>query len=326
MARNDNMAGETRIHFLNVGHGDCTVIKHPSGRITVIDTSNAEEVDKAVIDRKLGIDVRKQLIYRQYRESGLSERRALAKAGVTLELTNPVEFIKKAYPGQSIFRYIQTHPEMDHMRGLEAIRDRIGITNFWDTKNHRNCSTSESDRADWEAYQQLRTSDKVKHFTRGDRRIYFGADDEAGNGVGDSLEILSPSDALLKDCDSGEDAGDWNNMSFVIRLTHGPITAIFGGDAGTRAWNDILATYPDKLKCSILKASHHGRESGYVPHALDAMKPFISALSIGEDCEHEAYEQYKSYSKHVWSTYERGDITLTLDGTSTIGHSFSRPV
>jgi competence protein ComEC len=31
-----------RIHFLNVGHGDCTIISHPSGRLTMIDINNSK--------------------------------------------------------------------------------------------------------------------------------------------------------------------------------------------------------------------------------------------------------------------------------------------
>ena len=37
--------GALRIHFLNVGHGDCTIIEHPSGRLTVIDINNGEYID-----------------------------------------------------------------------------------------------------------------------------------------------------------------------------------------------------------------------------------------------------------------------------------------
>jgi hypothetical protein len=34
-----------RIHFLNVGHGDCTIISHPSGRLTMIDINNSQKYD-----------------------------------------------------------------------------------------------------------------------------------------------------------------------------------------------------------------------------------------------------------------------------------------
>ena len=33
------------IHFLNVKQGDCSVISHNSGRVTVIDVCNAKSLD-----------------------------------------------------------------------------------------------------------------------------------------------------------------------------------------------------------------------------------------------------------------------------------------
>ena len=150
------MADETKIHFLNVGHGDCTVIKHP-WQLTVIDTANAEAIDESVIKHKLGSDVKKAVTYYTYRELGLSDRQALAKAGITLDLTNPVEFIKTHYPGEAMFRYIQTHPEMDHMRGLAALKRSVEIVKFWDTENHRpGNAIGASDESDWKAYQEMR--------------------------------------------------------------------------------------------------------------------------------------------------------------------------
>src|SRR5580704_4138232 len=34
-----------RVHFLNVGQGDCTVISHPSGRLTMIDINDSQDYD-----------------------------------------------------------------------------------------------------------------------------------------------------------------------------------------------------------------------------------------------------------------------------------------
>ena len=31
----------------------------------------------------------------------------------------------------SIFRYVQTHPDMDHMDGIEALFHKFSPTNFW---------------------------------------------------------------------------------------------------------------------------------------------------------------------------------------------------
>ncbi|MDJ0728679.1 MAG: hypothetical protein QNJ33_01680 [Crocosphaera sp.] len=34
-----------KVHFLNVGHGDCTIIEHSNGNLTVIDINNAKNLD-----------------------------------------------------------------------------------------------------------------------------------------------------------------------------------------------------------------------------------------------------------------------------------------
>jgi len=206
------------------------------------------------------------------------------------------------------------------MRGLASLDKAFSIYNFWDTRNHRSCDPLDADKADWEAYRSLRSSDKKRNYTRGDRNAYFALDDLGGSG--DNLEILSPSEALVSDCDDAGDGGDWNNMSYVIKPTHMNTSIILGGDAGTRAWDDILVNCRSKLPCRILKASHHGRESGYHEEALRAMAPTIAILSIGDECEHEAREKYEKHCKYVWSTYECGTITLTIDANGGITYSF----
>jgi competence protein ComEC len=35
-----------RVHFLNVGHGECTIIEHPSGRLTMVDINNSQDYDQ----------------------------------------------------------------------------------------------------------------------------------------------------------------------------------------------------------------------------------------------------------------------------------------
>ena len=48
-------------HFLNVGHGDCTFIELPSGRLMMIDINNSKslpETDKDALAAAKGISVR----------------------------------------------------------------------------------------------------------------------------------------------------------------------------------------------------------------------------------------------------------------------------
>ena len=56
--------------------------------------------------------------------------------------TNPVEYIKRWHMSD-IFRYIQTHPDMDHMDGLKNLANSKLIINFWDTTNTKEQSFDE---------------------------------------------------------------------------------------------------------------------------------------------------------------------------------------
>jgi hypothetical protein len=86
--------------------------------------------------------------------SGYSEVWTRAKR----ELTDPIEFIKKTCPGRRPWRFILTHPDLDHMRGLKRLHENVGFDNFWDTKHTKPTPTYRggSDQEDWEFYQSLR--------------------------------------------------------------------------------------------------------------------------------------------------------------------------
>src|SRR5437879_3225494 len=52
------------------------------------------------------------------------------------KLTNPIDYLKARFPRRAIFRYIQTHPDMDHMAGIHRLLEEgIEVVNLWDT-NH----------------------------------------------------------------------------------------------------------------------------------------------------------------------------------------------
>ena len=75
------------IHFLNVKQGDCSIINHDSGRVTVIDVCNAKPPD---VHAEIGIVVRAQL------EKGLNgnfqQKNIQSILSVTCGITRSTEF------------------------------------------------------------------------------------------------------------------------------------------------------------------------------------------------------------------------------------------
>src|SRR4051812_42735751 len=98
-------------HFLNVGHGDCTIIEHASGRLTMIDINNSKSLPESDEDALAW-------------QAGVSLQAFRASTTRTWEdyyrslLVDPFEYYQERWPGRGIFRYVQTHPDMDHMSGL----------------------------------------------------------------------------------------------------------------------------------------------------------------------------------------------------------------
>lgn len=279
-----------RIHFLNVGHGDCTIIKHPSGRITVIDINNSQNFDKATFEEAVGDALGR----------GLSKDAAVREAAEEekRELTDPIEFLKKTYPDEVPFRFVLTHPDLDHMRGMKNLYEHVGFTNFWDTANTKAAPSKfkgSADEEDWQFYQQLRSgkvgSMSPKSFLRGESTYAFGKGEDGDAAGGDSIEILSPTTTQIDECNEAKKS---NDLSYVLRVSHAGVSVLLPGDAEEAAWDRMLKTYGNKLKSNYLKASHHGRDSGYHLEALKAIAPHWTFVSVGRKPDTERQSQVSS--------------------------------
>lgn len=361
-----------RIHFLNVGHGDCTVIEHPSGRVTVVDINNAVSLDvdshreistslrplpslgalglggpgfaprqAALLTGDIGLaglapatpSPRAVGLGASLRGLGLSGVQASRRdiPGYDIKLMDPLDFLLRR-GCREIFRYIQTHPDLDHMRGLAALASSgIEIANFWDTFHTKVPDfRSDEDRVDWQAYRRLRRGGNgvtVLNLYRGDRGCFWNSD--LAGGEGDGIEILSPTRQLVA---SAVNAEKWNNLSYVLRIRYAGISVILGGDAESEAWDDIARTYGSALRCDVLKASHHGRDSGYHAGAVALMKPKYVIVSVGKKPETDASNKYcqvglrGAAQRKVWSTRWKGTITLTIsrDGRGNLESEYAR--
>jgi beta-lactamase superfamily II metal-dependent hydrolase len=121
--------------------------------------------------------------------------------------------------------------------------------------------------------------------------------------------ILAPTEELKLAANQAEDA---NAHNYVLWLDYAGFNVVLGGDATYEVWQSIFARYGANLKCNILKASHHGRDSGYHQEVVKAMKPEFTIVSVGTKPETDASNKYRQYSGKVWSTRWKGNIVLTI--------------
>ena len=270
-----------KVHFLNVGHGDCTIIEHPSARLTMIDVNNAQEYDKDTVS-SLVTEAASTIAFQDTASvrsfsSILDEASSQVVARAKRELTDPIQYVKENFPGRKLWRFVLTHPDLDHMRGLKRLHEEIGFDNFWDTNNAKIAPSfrGDADKVDWSHYQSVRAGAKL--YYRGNAHFAF-ARDKDGTAGGDSIEILSPTPDLVAGCNEAEVS---NDISLVLRITHAGVGVLLPGDAEERAWDGMVAAYGKALKSRVLKASHHGRDSGFHAGAVDLIAPVVTVVSVG---------------------------------------------
>lgn len=179
------------VHFLNVKEGDCSIIQHGSGHISVIDVCNArkEETTEEKVAKFL------KLMESKTAGSGNLNQKAYP--------VNPIEYMK-SFGITSIFRFVVTHPDMDHMDGIKDLFEEFEPINFYDNDNNKEIDFSEGSpyrEEDWIFYKNLRDTNPQ---TNPKRQTLFSGDDAAyrtkdwdGNRPGDAFYILAPTPRSL---------------------------------------------------------------------------------------------------------------------------------
>ena len=264
------------IHFLNVKQGDCSVIQHDSGRVSVIDVCNAKAPNLQEADL--------EMLLAKLFTRGVAGNFQQKKYPV-----NPIAYLRE-HDVDSIFRYIQTHPDMDHMGGIKALFSELNPENFWDTENQKEIATESwagapHDREDWEFYKKLRdtnprTSPRRLTLLAGATGQYYNSPD------GDDLHVLAPTKALV---DAANRSGDYNDCSYVLLYRINDQRIVFGGDSHDKTWEHILDKYGKAVEdIDLLIAPHHGRSSGRSYEFLDVLRPKLTFFGNARS-EHLAY-------------------------------------
>ena len=269
------------IHFLNVKQGDCSIIQHNSDRVSVIDVCNASP--------STSIDSQAERLSLKLESESVGGNFQQKKHPV-----NPIEYLQQ-HSVTSIFRYIQTHPDMDHMAGIKPLFEEFNPLNLWDTDNNKEIDTSSwngspYDEADWKYYKNLRDT-KPKDDPRrlaqlaGNRGQYWNCTN------GDGIQILAPTKDLV---DAADDSDDYNKCSFVLLYRTGDNRIVFGGDSHDETWDFILENYEsDVTDIDLLIAPHHGRDSGRSYEFLDVLKPSLTFFG-NAPTEHLAYDAWRN--------------------------------
>lgn len=214
-----------------------------------------------------------------------------------------IKEIKCKSKGKNIIRFISTHPDDDHIRGLSHLDDEMNLLNFYCVKNE---TTKPDKTPDFDRYCKLRDdSKKAFEIFRGCYRKWMNRDSEKRKNAG--IDVLWPirSNEYYKEAlKKAKEGKSFNNISSVVKYTlNGGAIVLWMGDLET----DFMENIKDEITmdpADILFAPHHGRDK--VPKDwLDEMNPKLVVIGEAPSKHLNYYDGYDTITQN-----SAGDITL----------------
>jgi len=195
-------------------------------------------------------------------------------------------------PGAAIDCIVSTHPHDDHYPGLLDVLAQYDVAQIVDSGYPKERTTPSGQTSQFELFRQAALRERIggrpSTFTElrqtTDRRLACG-----------NLEarIIHADAADLKGMGSANTRE--NNASTVVQLKFGAFTFLFMGDAEGKERRDAAEesrfveqlllerakSEPDLLRADVLKAGHHGSETGSTLEFIRAVRPDIVVVMSG---------------------------------------------
>lgn len=258
------------VKSFSVGDGDMFYIKHNSDNFTTIDCCNystGRTVDWDLFNEHL-------------------------------------DEIKNESRGKIITRFISTHPDDDHISGLEEYENQIGINNFYCVENK---ATKSDETDDFNKYCELRDGSKHYYLFKGCRRKWMNiTDEERGSSGITCLWPITTNEDFKSALQTAKEGGSPNNISPILQ---------YSLDNGAKImWmGDLEKDFIEKIKkdvewreIDILFAPHHGRDSGKLPaEVLQKLNPKIVIIGEAPSVNLNYYQGYDTITQN-----SAGDIVF----------------
>ncbi len=205
--------------------------------------------------------------------------------------------IEQKSVGKGITRFISTHPDDDHIKGIKDFYKTVGICNFYCVENS---ATKADETDDFIKYCELRDGDKHFYLYEGcSRRWMNKSDEERGSADINCLWPVTSNEDYKAALADAKDGKSPNNIS--------PIITYSVKNGATFMWmGDMEHEFLEKVKSSInftksdiLFAPHHGRESGRVSSdVLEKIDPKIIIIGEAPSADLNYYAGYNTITQN----------------------------
>lgn len=280
MANSHETKTKMRVHFIDVGQGDATLIEFDCGAI-MVDAGGerwpSEPWEKAKYDGS------EKLM--KYLDNFFDNRPDL---------------------NSQLNSLVLTHPHIDHNLGVKKILDKYPPANI---VHNGQRGSSPGSAGQSEARYYSRRIDEVKGWYVLQRNT-TGANGQT-NDVIDPIDCTAVDPKIEMLWGKVESKEDWleeefdndNNHSLVVKVRFGDSSILFTGDLeesekarrGKRAGIERLVEQfagTDTLDVDVYQVGHHGSHNGTTKSLMEAMTPEIAVISAGPACRRGRFSAY----------------------------------
>lgn len=153
---------------------------------------------------------------------------------------------------------IGTHPDADHIGGLDRVIDNFEVGEIYMPKIQSNTKTFE--------YLLKSISKKGLKVKSAKSGLTLDWDEQV------QVNMLAPVNT----------SDDKNNMSAVVKLTFGSTSFLLTGDAERESEQDMISSGVD-LRADVMLVGHHGSKSSTTAAFLKKVNPKYAVIQVGEN-------------------------------------------
>ena len=262
----DRFQKDLVLTFIDVGHGDSILVEFPGGKRMLVDGGGQEDDP---------FDIGQHVIA-------------------------PFLWSKKI---RGIDYLVLTHPDPDHLNGLNFVASHFRVGQFWD-----NGIKTES-----EPYGRLHETLAAKKV----ERISFNQTSPPREIEGVQVFFCNPGNEG-KFSDGERKVSFHNNHSLVMRLQFHQVAILLAGDIEKEAEYKIIRSR-QSLQADVLKVAHHGSSSSSTLPFLERVNPTHAMISVGARAmgrlpHPEVLRRFQDLGCRVYRTDRHGAMTVVTDG------------
>ena len=289
-----------QLTMLDVGQGDCFVLRLPDARVLIVDTGKPQAA---------------RTILEYLKAQNVDEVAALVLThGDSDHIGGAPQILDKLYVGVLLVGTSASEsgaPESSAQRELDEAVARWKVPV---------CRVARGDTLGGSRDMRLEILNPARE---------SGADEIISQSLMDRHAVQSDSSPLstqhsalstLKGPSYGRAKGDPNDDSVVLLAEYGEMTFLLTGDAGTAAEKEMLSACGAKaLEAEVLKPGHHGSRTASCEEFVSAVHPRAALISAGARNQYghpapEVVERLQRAGAAILNTAECGSVDLRTDG------------